>query len=326
MEWYPSITKTFLRPTPFQYCSWQGLSAMLVSPGKGSCRHHRLARALACCHCKQWVPGRLIGVGSFRLTILQQNPIFIMNCENNGFLIITYLWFVNFKCIFKKKWIKKKYNFVNWFTPFYVLIRPDVIWKIYHVHYITSISPWYTPIHGLNTITPNPWEPTENLYKSRATALVSWGELPHETGEVSWPNLKGWEAYLKRWYLRRWFRSWRWSKTLGQAKTSDGQVRTSGLQSEASNLESDSLGIIFVIEEWVDIRAARRKLVLSTQMQPFNRENLSDSSWCQLMAKLPPLTREGQKITIFPWMVWVNYTEPEFNVVNTYFLKWAVPT
>ena len=51
MEWYPSITKTFLRPTPFQYCSWQGLSAMLVSPGKGSCHHQRLARALAHCHC-----------------------------------------------------------------------------------------------------------------------------------------------------------------------------------------------------------------------------------------------------------------------------------
>ena len=64
----------------------QGLSAMLVSPGKGSCRHYRFARALARCHCKhgkQWVPDRLIGLGegSFRLRILQQNPIFVMNCE-----------------------------------------------------------------------------------------------------------------------------------------------------------------------------------------------------------------------------------------------------
>ena len=63
----------------------QGLSAMLVSPGKGSCHHHRFARALAHCHCKhgkQWVPGRLIGLGvrSLRLKILQ-NPIFDMNCE-----------------------------------------------------------------------------------------------------------------------------------------------------------------------------------------------------------------------------------------------------
>ena len=54
----------------------QGLSAMLVSPGKGSCRHHRFARALARCHCKQWVPGRLIGLGvrSSQLKILQQSP------------------------------------------------------------------------------------------------------------------------------------------------------------------------------------------------------------------------------------------------------------
>ena len=50
----------------------QGLSAMLVSPGTGSCSHHRFARALARCHCKQLVPGRLIGLGvrSFRLQIL----------------------------------------------------------------------------------------------------------------------------------------------------------------------------------------------------------------------------------------------------------------
>ena len=63
---------------------------MLVSPGKGSCRHHRFARALARCHCKQWVPGRLIGLGvrSFRLKILQQNPIFVRIVKNNGFLII----------------------------------------------------------------------------------------------------------------------------------------------------------------------------------------------------------------------------------------------
>ena len=32
---------------------------------------------------QEWVPGRLIGLGvrSFRLKILQQNPIFVMNCE-----------------------------------------------------------------------------------------------------------------------------------------------------------------------------------------------------------------------------------------------------
>ena len=90
----------------------QGLNAMLVSPGKCSCRHHRFARALARCHCKHWVPGRLIGLGLrlFRLKILQQNPIFWWIVKNNGFLIIKYLLFVNFKYIFKKI-IFKKYFF-----------------------------------------------------------------------------------------------------------------------------------------------------------------------------------------------------------------------
>ena len=37
-----------------------------------------------------------------------------------------------------------------------MLIRPDVIWKKYHVHCITSISPWYTPIHGINFGIANP--------------------------------------------------------------------------------------------------------------------------------------------------------------------------
>ena len=79
----------------------QGLSTMLVSPGKGLCRHHRFARALARCHCK-WVPGRLIGLGvrSFRLKILQQTPFLLWIVKSNGFLIIKYLWFVNFKYTF----------------------------------------------------------------------------------------------------------------------------------------------------------------------------------------------------------------------------------
>ena len=121
----------------------QGLSAMLVSPGKGSCRHHRFARALARCHCKQWVPGRLIGLGvrSCRLKILQQNPFLLWIVTNKGFLIIKYLWFDNFKYRFKKKITKlRKNSSFNWFTPFHVLIRPDVIWKnlsrpLYHVHF-----------------------------------------------------------------------------------------------------------------------------------------------------------------------------------------------
>ena len=71
----------------------QGLSAMLVSPGKGSCLHHRFTRALARCYCKQLVPGRLIGlrVRSFRLNIFQQNPFLLWLVKNNGFSIIKYL-------------------------------------------------------------------------------------------------------------------------------------------------------------------------------------------------------------------------------------------
>ena len=130
----------------------QGLCAMLVSPGKGSCRHHGFARAFARRHCKQWVPGRLIGLGvrSFRLQILQQNPILLWIVKNNGFLTIKYLWFVNFKYLFEKKIIKlRKNSSFNWFTPFHVLIRRTWYENNYHVHCITSISPWYTPIHGI---------------------------------------------------------------------------------------------------------------------------------------------------------------------------------
>ena len=120
----------------------QGPSAMLVSPGKGLCRHHRFARALAR-HCKQWVPGWLIGirVRSFRLKFDSKTPFLLWIVKNNVFLIIRYLWFANFKYIFKKKIKLRKNSSFNWFTPFQVLIPPDVIWKkisrpLYHVHFI----------------------------------------------------------------------------------------------------------------------------------------------------------------------------------------------
>ena len=63
MEWYPSITKTFLRPTLFQYralarCWFRREKARVIITA-------RFARALARCHCKQWVPGRLIGLGGY---------------------------------------------------------------------------------------------------------------------------------------------------------------------------------------------------------------------------------------------------------------------
>ena len=112
-------------------------------PGKGSCCHHRFARALARCHCKQWVPGRLIrlGVRSFRLKILQ-TPFLLWIVKNSGFLIIKYIWFVNFKCIYKKIKLRKNSSF-NWFTSFHMLIRPDVIWKnlshpLHHVHFTVT--------------------------------------------------------------------------------------------------------------------------------------------------------------------------------------------
>ena len=95
--------------------------------------------------------------------------------KNNGFLIIKYLWFVNFKCISKKIIEFRKYSSVNWFTPFYVLIRPDVIWKKkYHVHCITSISPWCTPIHGINAyIKSGSW-----FHCRRPMCRRSWSNHP----------------------------------------------------------------------------------------------------------------------------------------------------
>ena len=119
----------------------QGLSEMLVSPGKGSCHHHRFAHALARWHCKQWVPGRLIGLGvrSFTLNILQENPIFVIDCEKQWVFNHKIPMIYQFQIYTKKKKLRKNSSF-NWFTPFHVLIRPDVIWKnlsrpLYHVHF-----------------------------------------------------------------------------------------------------------------------------------------------------------------------------------------------
>ena len=72
--------------------------------------------------------------------------------KNNGVLIIKYLWFVNFKYIWKKNTIKlRKNSSFNWFTPFHVLIRPDVIWKklsrpFYHrdTHQFTAYIIFYS--------------------------------------------------------------------------------------------------------------------------------------------------------------------------------------
>ena len=122
-----------------------GLSAMLVLPGKSLCPHHKFACMLARCHCKQWVPSRLIGlrVRSFRLKILQQNPIFVL--KNYGFLILKYLWFVNFKYICKTNNQIKKKTFLQLIYTFSCVNPPGRDMN----KFITSISPWYTPIHGI---------------------------------------------------------------------------------------------------------------------------------------------------------------------------------
>ena len=121
----------------------QGLSAMLVSPGKCSGRHHRFARALARCHCKQYrfsVDWLDSGYGHLDLKFYSKTLFLLWIVKNNGFLIIKYLWFVNFKYIFKNIIKLRKNSSFNWFTHFHMLIPPDVIWRklsrpLYHVHF-----------------------------------------------------------------------------------------------------------------------------------------------------------------------------------------------
>ena len=125
----------------------QGLSAMLVSPGKDTCRHHRFARALAHCHCRQWVPGQLIGQtpcgygrvcwsdsgwGHLDLKFYNKTPFLLWIVKNNGFLIIKYLWFVNFKYVFKEITKFRKNSSFNWFTPFHVSIHPSIVSRPFH--------------------------------------------------------------------------------------------------------------------------------------------------------------------------------------------------
>ena len=80
------------------------------------------------------------GLGHFDFKFYNKTPFLLWIVKNSGFLIIKYLWFVNFKYLFEKKIKLRKNSSFNWFTPFHVLIRPDVIWKklsrpLYHVHF-----------------------------------------------------------------------------------------------------------------------------------------------------------------------------------------------
>ena len=140
MEWYPSITKTFLRPPLFQHralarCWFRREKARVVITGL----HARwLVVIINNGFPVDWSDS---GSGHLDLKFYNKTPFLLWIVKNNGFEIIKYLWFVNFKYLFKKKIIKfRKNSSFNWFIPFHVLIRPDVIWKylsrpLYHVHF-----------------------------------------------------------------------------------------------------------------------------------------------------------------------------------------------
>ena len=73
--------------------------------------------------------------------------------KNNGFLIKKYQWCVNFKYILKIIIKSSKNSSFNWFTPFHVLIRPDVIRKnwsrpLYHIHFtVIHTNSWHKHIY-----------------------------------------------------------------------------------------------------------------------------------------------------------------------------------
>ena len=152
MEWYPSITKTFLRRPLFQHralarCWFRREKARVVITGLHARWIVVIVNTVNNGFPVDWSD---LGQGHWDLKFYSKTPFCLWIVKNNGFLIMKYLWFVNFKYIFKKIIKLRTNSSFNWFTPFHVLIRPDVWYeKIYHIHCITSISPWYTPIHGI---------------------------------------------------------------------------------------------------------------------------------------------------------------------------------
>ena len=103
-------------------------------------------------------------------TFYNKTQFLLWIMKNDWSLIIKYLWFVNFN-VHGQKIIKlRKNSSFNWFTPFYVLIRPNVIWKwlsrpLYHVYFTVihtisrhkSFSPRFGPPPKLQReIHPNP--------------------------------------------------------------------------------------------------------------------------------------------------------------------------
>ena len=139
MEWYPSITKTFLRPPLLQHGA---LARCWCRCKKAPCRQHRFARTLAGYHCKQWVPVDWpdSGLGRLDLKFYSKTPLFLWIVKNNGSLIKNIYDLAISNIYFKKIIEFKKNSSFNWFTPFHVLIRPEVIWKkisrpLYHIHF-----------------------------------------------------------------------------------------------------------------------------------------------------------------------------------------------
>ena len=99
MEWYPSITKTFLRPTLFQHralarCWCSREKARVVITGL----HARWLVVIV----KNGFPVDWSdsGSGHLDLNFYNKTPFSLWIVKNNGFSIIKYLWLFNFKCIF----------------------------------------------------------------------------------------------------------------------------------------------------------------------------------------------------------------------------------
>ena len=131
MQCYPGITKTFLRPQLFQHRAWTWCWF----------RRENACVVITGLHVRWLVVNVNIGfpVDWSDLKFYDKTPFLLWIVKNNGFLIIKYIWYVNFKYISKKNKVKENI-FFNWFTTFLVLIRPNVIWKklsrpLNHVHF-----------------------------------------------------------------------------------------------------------------------------------------------------------------------------------------------
>ena len=101
MEWYPSIFKTLLQSTLFQYralagCWFHRENALVVITGL----HARwLVVIINNGYPVDWSDS---GYGHLHIKFYNKTP-FLWIVKNNVFFLIQYLWFDNFKCIFKRE-------------------------------------------------------------------------------------------------------------------------------------------------------------------------------------------------------------------------------